>query len=84
MRQASAEKAGLQRRQARLFCSAPVGVAGAAPVEFAGFSGGSEALSVTLALWIFLAAGIWIFQRWGRPRGAPAPASARAAAGSTG
>lgn len=81
---ASAEEAGALRWQGRLYCSAPVGAAGAAPVDFAGVSGGSEALSVTLALWMFLAAAIWIFQRWGRSPGAQQPAAARTAAGSNG
>lgn len=81
MRKISAESTDLQRCQNRLYCSAPIGVAGAAPVEFAGFTGGSEALSVTLTLWMFLAAGIWIFQRWGRSPGAQAPATGRTAAG---
>jgi hypothetical protein len=63
------------------FCTAPVGVAGTAPVELAGFSLGSEAIPLALVLWMFLGAGIWVFRRWGRAPGAPASDSAQPAAG---
>ena len=57
-------------RNAALLCGAPAGVGS---VDALGTPAPAEAFTLTLALGVFVGAGVWMFRRWGGSPGAKEP-----------
>ncbi len=66
-------KADLKRLpQGLAFCGVPAGDAGSVG-SMLGIPALGEALALTLALVVFLGAGVWMFRRWGKSSAGRAP-----------